>query len=57
MRPLLSINGIMTINGRTDFHGGKSEDPTIGTVEDWYIINAMNLGHPIHFHLVNFQVT
>jgi hypothetical protein len=30
-RPLISVNGLFTINGRTDFHAGHSEDPMIGS--------------------------
>jgi FtsP/CotA-like multicopper oxidase with cupredoxin domain len=55
MRPLLSTIRL-TINGRQDFHAGKSENPVIGTVEDWFIINTMGMDHPIHIHLINFQV-
>jgi len=28
----------------------------IGTIEDWVIINTYSGGHPIHIHLINFQV-
>lgn len=35
---------------------GASEDPQIGTTEDWYIINNLWEGHPIHVHLINFQI-
>lgn len=28
----------------------------IGTIEDWYIINTISNPHPIHVHLINFQV-
>lgn len=55
MRPLMSTDAL-TINGRSDFHGGRSENPTIGTYEDWYLINTLQNGHPIHVHLINFQV-
>lgn len=55
MRPLM-LTDVFSINGRSDFHYGKSENPTIGTYEDWYLINTMGNGHPIHVHLINFQV-
>lgn len=32
----------------------------IGTTEDWYFINTMlgpNIDHPMHVHLISFQVT
>jgi FtsP/CotA-like multicopper oxidase with cupredoxin domain len=28
----------------------------LGSIEDWFIINTMNFGHPIHIHLINYQV-
>jgi FtsP/CotA-like multicopper oxidase with cupredoxin domain len=45
-----------TINGRIDFHSGFSENPVIGSTEDWFLINAFPYGHPMHIHLINFQV-
>lgn len=57
MRPLIWVGKqVFTINGRTDFHGGWSEDPTLGTTEDWFIINNIYFGHPIHVHLLNYEV-
>lgn len=57
MRPLLFYPGpFFAIHGRTDFHKGWSENPMIGSVEDWYMINVMSGAHPMHIHLVNFQV-
>lgn len=57
MRPLIWMGQTtFTIHGRTSFHTGKSENPTIGTVEDWFLINTMFFPHPIHIHLINFQV-
>jgi FtsP/CotA-like multicopper oxidase with cupredoxin domain len=45
------------VNGHHDFHQGAAENPTVGSMEDWYIINTINEGHPIHVHLIVFQVT
>jgi FtsP/CotA-like multicopper oxidase with cupredoxin domain len=57
MRPLIDGAGKFTIHGRADFHSGKSENPKIGDIEDWFIINTYNgMPHPIHVHLINFQV-
>jgi spore coat protein A len=33
-----------------------TETPTAGTVEDWYYINLTADTHPMHTHLVSFQV-
>jgi spore coat protein A, manganese oxidase len=38
------------------FDMGASDNPKIGTIEDWYFINTLFEAHPIHFHLINFQV-
>lgn len=39
------------------FDQGKSENPQIGTVEDWYLINGnTGIPHPFHVHLINFQM-
>ena len=46
----------LSINGHPTFHGGKSENPQIGTIEDWYFINTMAFPHPIHVHLINYQL-
>ena len=58
MRPLIKMSSafFLSINSRSEFHKGKSDKPTIGTIEDWFIINTMEFLHPIHIHLINFQV-
>jgi spore coat protein A, manganese oxidase len=33
-----------------------SEQPIVGTTEDWKIVDATGDAHPIHWHLVMFQV-
>lgn len=44
-------------NGHYEFHNsGASDNPKIGTLEDWYLINVMASDHPIHIHLINFQI-
>lgn len=56
-RPLIKAATKFTINGRADFHSGKSENPKIGDIEDWLIVNTYTgTPHPIHVHLINFQV-
>jgi spore coat protein A, manganese oxidase len=30
--------------------------PALGTTEDWYFVNRTGDGHPMHLHLVRFQV-
>ena len=59
MRPLVRTTQFsFGINGHIDFHQGASENPMIGTVEDWYLINTMTspqIGHPIHVHLIQYE--
>jgi spore coat protein A len=33
-----------------------TEDPTVGSTEYWYLINPTGDAHPIHLHLVQFQL-
>jgi spore coat protein A len=33
-----------------------SETPTLGSTEDWVIVNPIMGNHPIHVHLVQFQI-
>jgi spore coat protein A len=48
-RTQLLINGLR-------FSDPITEKPTSGTVEDWVIINTTPDMHPLHLHLVRFQV-
>ena len=34
-----------------------SEDPQLSTTEEWVIANPTDSAHPIHLHLVQFQIT
>ena len=46
----LNLNGV-------HFEGTPaSETPTVGTVEDWVYVNVTGDTHPMHSHLVTFQV-
>ena len=45
------------LNGHIEFGKGRTENPEIGTTEDWWLINhSGGVEHPIHVHLINFQV-
>jgi spore coat protein A, manganese oxidase len=46
----------LTINGARFEAGPTTETPEVGTVEDWYYINLTEDTHPMHTHLVTFQV-
>jgi FtsP/CotA-like multicopper oxidase with cupredoxin domain len=43
------------IDGRA-FHSPVTEIPRAGTTEEWYIQNLTQDAHPIHIHLVEFQL-
>ena len=44
------------MEGSIAWHSPTNEDPAPGDVEDWEIWNAMGDAHPVHLHLVNFEV-
>jgi FtsP/CotA-like multicopper oxidase with cupredoxin domain len=46
---------MVTINGQY-YDGVVTETPTNGTTEEWVIINLTADTHPIHTHLVTFQL-
>jgi spore coat protein A, manganese oxidase len=45
----LNLNGL-------HFEDPTTETPTVGTVEDWVYVNVTGDTHPMHTHLVTFQV-
>ncbi|WP_306341536.1 multicopper oxidase family protein [Scatolibacter rhodanostii] len=46
---------MMTLNG-LPWMAPVTETPRVGSTEDWYIINVLGGAHPIHLHLVPFQI-
>lgn len=46
---------VLTLNNKR-WHDPVTEAPKLGTTEIWSIINPMGGTHPIHLHLVSFQV-
>jgi FtsP/CotA-like multicopper oxidase with cupredoxin domain len=45
-----------TVNGAIAWHSPTTENPALGATEIWEIYNATGDAHPVHLHLVNFQV-
>jgi FtsP/CotA-like multicopper oxidase with cupredoxin domain len=45
-----------SLNGLRFDQGGVQEQPKAGSVEDWRLVNTTEDSHPIHLHLVQFQV-
>jgi spore coat protein A, manganese oxidase len=47
---------VLTMNASRFMDGPLTETPEEGAVEDWYYINLTGDTHPMHTHLVTFQV-
>jgi FtsP/CotA-like multicopper oxidase with cupredoxin domain len=45
----------MLLNGQ-HWNAPVSETPQVGATEDWQIVNLGDESHPIHLHLVQFQI-
>jgi spore coat protein A len=50
-----TANWFLNLNA-SHFEDAATETPRVGTVEDWYYINLTEDTHPMHTHLVTFQV-
>ncbi len=60
---ILTLTGIGGPNGDQellldgqDWSASISENPIVGSTEDWALVNTMMDVHPIHLHLIQFQV-
>ena len=47
---------IMLLLDGLSYSDGVTEKPTVGTTEVWHLVNVSDDFHPIHLHLVQFQV-
>ena len=47
---------IMMMLDNKMYHDPCSEKPSLDSVEIWEFINATPIAHPIHIHLVQFQI-
>ncbi len=62
LQPLLGIiNGdemktVGTLNGSLAWFEEITENPALGAVEEWWVYNNTEDAHPIHLHLVSFQI-
>jgi spore coat protein A len=50
------VDWFLDLNGVHFDEGPVTESPKVGTVEDWVYINVTGDTHPMHTHLVTFQV-
>ncbi|MCW3983261.1 MAG: multicopper oxidase [Candidatus Bathyarchaeota archaeon] len=46
---------MMLLDGQ-EWSAPITETPTVGSTEDWVIVNPLMEAHPIHLHLVQFQI-
>ena len=53
--PIEGMLGTMSLGG-LHWSSAVSEDPHVGDTEIWELYNVTTDGHPIHVHLVRFQV-
>jgi FtsP/CotA-like multicopper oxidase with cupredoxin domain len=44
------------MEGSIAWHSPTTENPALGTTEIWEIYNATGDAHPVHLHLVNFEI-
>lgn len=44
------------VNGSIAWHSPTTENPALDATEIWEIYNATGDAHPVHLHLVNFEV-
>jgi FtsP/CotA-like multicopper oxidase with cupredoxin domain len=44
------------VNGAIAWHSPTTENPDLNSTEVWEIYNATGDAHPVHLHLVNFEV-
>ena len=44
------------MEGSIAWHSPTTENPALGTTEEWEIWNVTGDAHPVHLHLVNFEI-
>ena len=49
-------NPVKMLLNNTPWHMPVTEDPLLDSVEIWNLINPTDDSHPIHLHLVKFQI-
>lgn len=53
--PVMDVTGNI-VNGALPWHMPITENPALGSTEIWEIYNATVDAHPIHLHLINFEI-
>jgi FtsP/CotA-like multicopper oxidase with cupredoxin domain len=44
------------MNGSIAWHSPTTENPALNTTEEWEVWNMTGDGHPVHLHLVHFEI-
>lgn len=53
--PVTDVEGNV-VNGAMPWHAPITENPAVGDTEIWEVYNATGDAHPVHVHLVHFEV-
>jgi FtsP/CotA-like multicopper oxidase with cupredoxin domain len=54
--PIVNPETGKPFEGAIAWHSPTTENPALGSTEEWEIYNATEDAHPVHLHLVNFEV-
>jgi FtsP/CotA-like multicopper oxidase with cupredoxin domain len=52
----LSVGLIGQMEGSIAWHSPTTENPALGSTEEWEVWNVTGDAHPVHLHLVHFEV-
>jgi len=55
-QPYIDAGLVGQMQGSIAWHSPTTENPALGSTEIWEIYNATADGHPVHLHLVHFEV-
>ena len=44
------------MEGAIAWHSPTTENPSLGATEEWHIANVTGDAHPVHLHLVHFEI-
>jgi FtsP/CotA-like multicopper oxidase with cupredoxin domain len=54
--PYTNAGLVGQMEGSIAWHSPTTENPKLGDVEEWEIWNVTGDAHPVHLHLVNFEI-
>jgi spore coat protein A len=54
--PVINPDTGLPFEGAIAWHSPTTENPALGDTEIWEIYNATGDAHPVHLHLVNFEI-